>query len=349
MRAERAAGALLVALALATAARADSPLARFPTLSPSDCTGVENLVAEDAPAPANATYIRVQHIGDPGTAELAGEVAHPVTWDVGEFTGLHVAAPATSQRGFRDAGLPAGASAFQLECGAAGFLINSWQFAHASPLFGEGPSASVARDLSPNPVAFPALGWTLRIDADVSVPLAHTAAPVVDLGTAQVSLFYYVLDVTTNVAFAHLVEIFDNRAAGVDGAGMEAIGSDGVTAFVGSPLAATDATGSPVRFVQPGSGSSTMQLAATWTERRTFHAEIPYARFQSMLATLRAGALPQISPRPEDYRVLLFGVLGEIFPGTGQDHNVALGASVANLALTQARPVFVVPPGRRPL
>jgi hypothetical protein len=26
--------------------------------------------------------------GDPGTAELAGEVANVVTWDVGEFTGL---------------------------------------------------------------------------------------------------------------------------------------------------------------------------------------------------------------------------------------------------------------------
>jgi hypothetical protein len=347
MRAELALLALLAALAPAARA-ADNPLARFPTLSAPDCTGVENLVAEDAAAPVNATYIRVQHIGDPGTAELAGEVMNPVTWDVGQVTGLHVATPAASQRGYRDVALPVGSSAFQLECGAAGFLINSWQFAHAAPLFGEGPSASVARDLSPEPVAFPAPGWTLRIEAAVSVPWVHTEAPVVDAGTAQVSLFYYLRDATSNVAFAHLVDLYDNRAPGVGGAGIEAVGSDGVTAFVSSPLAAADASGAAVRYVQPGAGSATMQLGQAWNERRTFRAEIPYARFQSLLATLRAGPLPQISPHPEDYRVMLFGVLGEIFPGTGQDHNVSLGASVTGLALTQARPIMGALPDRRP-
>ncbi len=348
MHPDRAVAALLLA-ALAAVAHADNPLARFPALSAPDCAGVGNLVAEDGPAPANATYVRVQHIGDPGTAELAGETANPVTWDVGAVTGLHVAATALAQRGYRDAGLPEGASAFQLECGAAGFLINSWQFAHAAPLSGEGPSASIARDLSPNPAAFPAPGWTLRIEGNVSVPWVHTEVPVVDAGTAQVSFFYYVRDVTSGVAFAHLVGLFDNRAAGVDGAGVETVGSDGVTAFVTSPLAAMDATGAAVRYAQPGTASATMQLGQTWSDRRTFRAEIPYARLQSLLATLRAGPLPQISPRPEDYRVMLFGALGEIFPGTGQDHNGSLGASVTGLALTQARPVIGALPGRRPL
>jgi hypothetical protein len=345
MRSERVLLAALLAFALA--ARADNPLARFPTLSAPDCTGVENLVDEAATAPTNATYIRVQHIGDPGSAELAGETANPVTWDVGEITGLHVAATALAQRGYQDLGLPAGSSAFQLDCGAAGFLINSWQFAHAAALFGEGPSVSVARDLSPNPVAFPAPGWTLVIEADVSVPWAHTEAPVTDAGTAQVSFFYYVRDVTSGATFAQLVGLFDNRAPGVGGAGIETIGSDGVTAFVASPLAATDATGAAVRFAQPGAGSGTMQLGTLWSDRRRFRAEIPYERFRALLATLRAGALPQISDRPEDYRVRLFGVLGEIFPGTGNDHNVALGASVTGLALTQARPILGPVAGRR--
>lgn len=339
-----------VALALALAVlglacrAADNPLARFATLSPPDCAGASNIIAEDAAAPTNVTYVRVQHIGDPGTAELAGEVANPVAWDVGQVSGLHPANPALSQRGYRDVGLPEGASAFQLECGAAGFLINSWQFSHASPLSGEGPSASVARDLSPAPRAYPGPGWTLRIGGDVSVPWALVQVPPVDAGTAQVSFFYYVQDLVSGVAFAHLVGLFDNRPAGVGGSGVESVGSDGVTAFVSSPLLATDGAGSAVRFVRAGAGSATMQMGATWPDRRAFRAEIPYASFRDLLQELKSGPLPQISDRPEDYRVLLFGLLGEIFPETGGAHNISLGASVTGLALTQEPPRRI--PGR---
>lgn len=339
-----------LALALAVAClglacrAADNPLARFRTLSPPDCAGAGNIIAEDAAAPSNATYIRVQHIGDPGTAELAGEVANPVTWDVGQVSGYRASDPALAQRGYRDVGLPQGASAFQLECGVAGFLLNSWQFSHASPLFGEGPSASIARDLSPAPRAYPGPGWTLRIGGDVSVPWVLAQVPPVDAGTAQVGFFYYVQDATSGVVFAHLAGLFDNRPGGVGGSGVESVGSDGVTAFVSSPLLATDAAGAPVRYLRPGVGSATMQLGAPWADRRAFRAEIPYASFRDMLQRLKSGPLPQISERPEDYRVLLFGLLGEIFPETGDAHNVSLGASVTGLALTQEPPRAI--PGR---
>jgi hypothetical protein len=328
---------VLAALGLGCRA-ADNPLARFTTLSPPDCAGAGNIVAEDAAVPPNATYIRVQHIGDPGTAELAGEVANPVTWDVGQVSGYHARTPALAQRGYRDVGLPQGTSAFQLECGAAGFLINSWQFSHASPLFGEGPSASIARNLSPAPRAYPGPGWTLRIGGEVSVPWVLVQVPPVDAGTAQVSFFYYVQDATSGVVFAHLAGLFDNRPGGVGGSGVESVGSDGVTAFVSSPLLATDAAGSPVRFLRPGIGSATMQLGVPWADRRAFRAEIPYASFRDMLQRLKSGPLPRISDRPEDYRVLFFGVLGEVFPQTGDAHNVSLGASVTDLALTQEPP-----------
>jgi hypothetical protein len=36
--------------------------------------------------------------------------------------------------------------------------------------------------------------------------------------------------------------------------------------------------------------------------------------------------------------VLFFGVLGEVFPQTGDAHNVSLGASVTDLALTREPP-----------
>ncbi|HSN21385.1 MAG TPA: hypothetical protein VLS49_11945 [Usitatibacter sp.] len=332
--------ALLLALALDCAA-AGNPLARYVTLSAPDCTGVENLVAEDAPAPTNATYVRVQHIGDPGTAELAGEIAHPVTWDVGAVSGYHATHPALAQRGYLDVGLPAGASAFQLECGAAGFLINTWLFPHRAPLVGEGPSASIARDLAPQPRAFPGPGWALRLVADVSVPLAHTETPPVDEGTAQVSFFYYVQDSVSGIAFAHLAALFENRPPGVGGSGVEDIGSDGVTAFATSPMLERDATGAPVRYLRVPPGSATMRFGETWSTPRRFVAQIPYSSFRELLARLRSGPLPQISGRPEDYRIMLFGVLGEVFPGTGDAHNVALGASVTGLSLQQEPPLAI--------
>ena len=78
-----------------------------PTLyvSAPDCAGPGNILAEEAASPQDATYLRVQHIGDPGTAELAEEVAHPITWAVGDYTGFYPANPG-AQRGYRDAALP---------------------------------------------------------------------------------------------------------------------------------------------------------------------------------------------------------------------------------------------------
>src|SRR5258706_14678720 len=96
------------------------------------CADAANIIREEAPAPANATYLRVQHMGDPGTPEWLGEIANTITWDVGALTGLH--APPSAQRGYRDAGPPGAASAFQLQCESAGFLINTRTFSHAFPL-----------------------------------------------------------------------------------------------------------------------------------------------------------------------------------------------------------------------
>src|SRR5258708_37019850 len=187
--------------ALAQAAQ-DNPLARYAALSPPDCAGPENIIAELAEAPANRTYLRVQHIGDPGTEELEREVANLVTWDVGEVSGFH--APPGAQRGYRDIGLPVGSSAFQLLCGTSGFLINTWAFSHSAPLFGEGPSASIARNLDPPPAPFRDIGSSRVIDARVSGPWRYIGRPPAH-GVAQVSFFYYPRDVTIGTLIAHVV------------------------------------------------------------------------------------------------------------------------------------------------
>ena len=306
--------------------------ARYRTVSEADCVDATRMIAELAPAPLNATYLRVQHVGDPSTAELAGEIANVVTWDVGALSGLHVpvAAYAQSQRGYRDLGPPDSASAFQLWCDGAGFVLDSRRFAHASPLTLEGPSVSVARDLAPPAAIFGNATSALTIEARVRVPRSWTATPPQDDGTAQVSFFYYATDATSGATFAHVIGLFDNRPAGTGGAGGEALAADAYTAFVGSPLA------DGARYVTRSPVSAAQQLVAGWTEPRLFRAHVTYAQFEAMLAELGHTALPGVSLHPEDWRITSFGVLGEIFPGTGSAHEVALGASVTGLSLSEA-------------
>ena len=95
----------------------DNPAARYRVLSGPDCAGPHNIIAEEAGEPRNATFVRVQHMGDPGSAELLGEVSREVTWDVGRMTGLR--APSSAQRGYRDEPPPVAASAFHLACADA--------------------------------------------------------------------------------------------------------------------------------------------------------------------------------------------------------------------------------------
>ena len=300
-----------------------------------DCAGPANIIAESAVAPQDATYLRVQHIGDPGTPELAEEVAHGVTWPVGDYTGFYPPDPGT-QRGFRDTALPDPASAFQLDCGSAGLFINTWQFAHHAPLVGEGPSVSVARDLSARPAIFRAPGASLVLEARVNLRSVRYQQPHTADGTAQLSFFYYAQDATTGTTIAHLVALFDSRPPGVGGSSTESVGSDGHVAFVGSPLLAAQAGGAPVRFASVGAGSATQHNVDAWNQALPFRAIVTYEAFSALLAQLRAGPLPAISPRPEDWHVTEFGVLGEVFPGTGDAHNVAIGASVLDLELSGA-------------
>jgi hypothetical protein len=307
------------------------PLSRAIALSPADCADPSNIIAEAADAPANITHMRVQHVGDPGTAELAGEISNPVTWNVGELTGFDARGIPGAQRGYRDEGLPAGTSAFQLHCDHAGFLINTWQFSHASPLFGEGPSVSIGRNLVPPVHAFTD-GASIIIEADIKVPWILNARPPFVNGTAQVSLFYYLRDSRSGESIAQLAGIFDNRAPGVGGSAVETLDSDGVVNFASSPLAPFDAAGRQVRFVTVTPDEPQMQFQQSWSEPRHYRMKVSYDNFAAVLAGLR-GRQPELSADPSDYGITFFGVLAEVFPGTGDADNVSLAGSVASLAL----------------
>jgi hypothetical protein len=332
---------LLVALALqacgGSAGSGAAPGAATPTfVSAPDCPGPQNIIAEESAAPPDATFMRVQHIGDPGSAELSGEVANRVTWSVGDVTGFYPPDPLANfnQRGYRDLGPPTMASAFQLACDGAGFLINTFEFSHHAPLVGEGPSASLARDPSARPQVFRDERSALEIEADIDLRHVAYQTPHDGDGTAQLSFFYYIQDATTGVVFAHVIGLFDSRAPGIGGSLVEALADDTHVAFIFSPLLPVDGAGAPVRHVRLGAASARARSQVAWQERTHFAARIPYDVFAATLARLKAGPLPAISPRPEDYRLTEFGVLGEVFPGTGEAHNVAIGASVFDLRLT---------------
>ena len=305
---------------------ADHPFARDRTLSPPDCVDASFMVAGHAPGAVGATYMRVENIGDRGTDELAGSIAHEVTWDLSAYTGLAV--PPSAQRGYIDG---VGQSGFQLRCADAGFFINSAAFSHAQPISGEGPNVSIGRDFDPGFAVF-AQGGSIVVEADVRVPtLGGPSRPVSD-GTAQLGFYLYYHDLTTVSAIAQIVALLDNRAAGVNGSGVEWAGEDGHTGFVSSPLTASDATGAPVRFAAPLPGSALMQYERGWSESRHVGFLVSPTHFAAVLAQLRARGAP-ISGDPADYVLTAVGVLGEIFPGTGREHEVALGASVSNLVL----------------
>jgi hypothetical protein len=307
-----------------------------PFVSAPDCPAPQDIIAEEAASPRDATFMRVQHIGDPGSAELAGEVANRITWSVGDVTGFYPPDPLANfnQRGYRDLGPPITASAFQLACDGAGFLINTFEFSHHAPLVGEGPSVSIARDPFPFPQIFRDESSALEIEADIDLRHVAYQAPHDGDGTAQLSFFYYIQDSTTGTVFAQVIGLFDSRKPGVGGSLVETVADDTHVAFIFSPLLAVDGSGAPVRHVRVGASSAQARSQVAWMERTHFVARIPHDVFAGMLARLKAGPLPAISPRPEDYRLTEFGVLGEVFPGTGDAHNVAIGASVFNLRLS---------------
>ena len=312
----------------ANAAAADHPFSRYRTISAPDCVDVSNMVAEYDDRAVAGTYMRVQHMGDPGTRELEGQIAQPVTWDAGGFTGLSV--PPDSQRGSVDA---VGYPVFQLRCGDAGFYIDTAMFPHASPLVGEGPNVTVARNFTPGLPVFQA-GASLMLEADVRVPVVRPQhSPVVE-GTAQVSFMLYLQDRTTGIVIAQLVGLLDDRPAGTGGSGVESVGSDGFTAFATSPLATIDGAGGAVRFVTVAAGSATMQYVDGWREARHFAAMITPANFSAVLSRLHETGLAA-SMNPSDYVATLFGLGGEVIAGTAHENEVALGASVANLALRE--------------
>jgi hypothetical protein len=272
--------------------------------------------------------MNVRHMGNPGTAELDQQVANPVTWDVGFYTGLHVDDPRVQwQRGFLDLGPPDGTNAFQVQCTAAGSMINTYSFDRSEPVVGGGPNVTYGYDLATidiRPWGEQRQQLVLRLDAEI--PWLSVVADAV----GQFSMYGYFVDVSTGIVVAQLYGIFDSRADGV-GSGFEFVGNDTFVNFASGPID----TG--LRYSQPGPGSDVMHHVNGFAGLRTFEAVVTTAQWQNVIADInvrrqQAGQM-LMSTLVSDYRVTGVGWLQEVFVEGREGAEISMGIHTDNFSV----------------
>lgn len=322
-------GLVVVLLAFGNAPLAAGPLR---PLAPAPCaTDLDRVRSQFPLTEPGHYYLIVRHHGDPETAEWFGQVANPVTYDVGEFTGFRPPAPVSAwQRGFHDRGWPDGSSAVQLHCRDVGFMLNTYQFQHTVPLTGGGPNIVYEHHFDPRPAIWARPDDRLHFSLDLRLPWLNDgqADHATGRGVAQVSLFYYVEHPATGHIFAHVIALFDSRPFGL-GNGHEFIGHDTFFDFASSPLRALTVDGVAPRYIQRIAGSSEMRNDAPWADTLHFAVEIGQPEVQRILDDVaEAGSTPASAA---DYRLRSVGVLVEAFPGSNNDYNVSIGGSFSGL------------------
>lgn len=195
--------------------------ALFRTILSPQCLDVSDFLKQfEAPPPGQTKFV-IRHIGEPGSEELSNQIANPVTWPVGNLTGLLINPYFADfkQRGYKNDNLPIGSSAFQVDCKKVGFLINTFQFNHSSgqvecppgfPNCSGGPQAVLRHNfIDPQPVFIDASS-EFTIQAHVKLPWVHfNSNPAV----AQLSFFARFEDGNQSKVL-WLAQIFDSRPWG---------------------------------------------------------------------------------------------------------------------------------------
>ncbi|MEM9596637.1 MAG: hypothetical protein AAGD06_20380 [Acidobacteriota bacterium] len=287
--------------------------------------------------PPDQTFYVVRHMGEPGSAELLGEIANPVTWDVGIYSGLSFPAHLRRyyQRGYRNDPVN-GASAFQLACRSAGFLINTFQFNHSSgrvecPGFPDclgGPQSTVFRAFgTPQPVfRTPSSELTLQVYA--KLPWAHwNSNPAV----GQMYLYAYLQDRTTGSLLAWLVGIYDSRPWGV-GNGTAFVAHDNITSFVSSPLSNTLSNGSPNPYATKSPYSAQAHNLYQYSGEKFFRAHLKQSQLLTILADVNVNRAnrgdPLVSENPLDWELHTVGVAAEVgWPNGDASTEISMGGS----------------------
>lgn len=248
------------------------------------------------------------------------------------LTGFHPATPrAYWQRAKTDAG-PDHTSAFQLQCGDAGFFINTWRFAPRS-LTDEGPHAAYGYRFSPwLPVFDGSPDTDLALQVSMQVPWLFRPA-----GNAVAQSYFQVrfLDTTSGRFLQLVLLIFSSRGVAYP-AYADHARNDSV--FVSAPLATTT-----VATLSPYSHPATAQ---TWSGLRFFRAQITPANFSAALDMANrycaahaeiaecgagAGGEPAFSADPTAYLITEFSVITEIFGADTGVNGMSMGLHLQGL------------------
>jgi len=279
-------------------------------------------------------YLMVREHGDPGTPEWLGQVANPVTWDVGSYSGLRPPAPVGDwQRGYYDSGGAIGTSAVQWHCSDVGFLMNTYAFTRTVPVVGGGPHIAYEHKFLPRPRVWTGDEAGLRIRLELRLPWVYTvgADHAGGRGVAQTSLFLYAEHRRSGRIFAHVIGLFDSRPFGV-GNGFEFIAHDTEFDYASSPLLAQTRSGAAPRYLRIADGSAGYVTGAGWPELRRFEIEIDRAHVQALLDDMRDQAGTP-ADRAEDFGIHGVGVLVEAAIGYADGYDVSLGGSFRDLTL----------------
>ena len=289
--------------------------------------------------PNDERFMIVRHIGEPGTIELADEIANPVTWDVGLLTGLHIPAFQRSyyQRGYRN-DYTNGAPAFQLECKSAGFLINTFQFDHQSgntecpngfPECQGGPHAMLYEEFGEyGPVIFRTPSSELTLQVYAKLPWVHWAE---NPAAAQQYMFAYLIDQTTGSTLAWLASIYDSRPFG-QGNGDTYVSDDGITSFVSAPVSTTLANGQANPYVTKSPYSAPMANGYAWgSSERFFRAHLKREQLEGILLDVNLSRQERdqapVSGNPDDWRLYSIGIAAEIGWLISPSSEISVGGS----------------------
>lgn len=333
---------LLLGLLVFTPALAlgfDFPSARFDPLHQPQCLRINDghLLSQYQQSSAN-TVMNVRHMGEPGSVELEEQVANPVRWDPSPFTGLQIPwhRRASEQRGFRDDARK-GSSVFQLSCEATGFLINTFQFEHASgeiecpdafPDCRGGPNVTRSRRFQPSKPIFTRPDSLFTLQTLMALPYVHWGQ---NPAVGQVALYAYFEEPESEIIFAWLIQLYDSRSWG-DFNGDTLAAYDGVTAFASAPLSPVLANGETNPFVTISPYSARMHNRYGYQGERFYRAHLAAGQFSSILEALQIDA----SHDPQDWRLLEVGVLTEIGWNGDPGSNIVLGGSIRGLGAYEA-------------
>ncbi|MDC0711045.1 hypothetical protein POL68_21415 [Stigmatella sp. ncwal1] len=324
---------LLLTLAAGEALGADYQNPQIRAISSPECVGVDAIRSQVQPILTdNHFYLNVRHMGDPGSAELAGEVANLVTWDAGQYTGFTPPFPYENwQRGYYNYGPPTGSNAFQAYCYNIGSMINTWGFPHTVPVTGGGPH-SVYEVRYSNPVTpWRTASSELTLQANIKIPWVATWSG----GIGQLSFIFYLRDTVSNKLFAYVMGVFDTRPFG-DGNGTEAVSSDTFTPFVSVPFT------SNLQYATVSPFSATMRNVYPWSTGDFFRIHVSASKLQAAINAVNAnypGTNLSSTPKPGcaftacNYELLEAGVLHEVFVGTNASTNISMGVNIYGFAV----------------